>query len=189
MGAIYAVARLAVFAAFSLSLLVAVAAWAVRARRVSPFSPWGRALRSLSDPVLEPIERTLVRAGSSPQHAGWWLVIGVACLGVFALTLVEWIGRIAIAVADAAVGGPVALAQLAVGIVYEVLVLALIIRVVGSWFGVFRYNRGMRLAYTLTDWLVEPLRRVLPPLGALDWSPLAAWVVLWILKALVLAVL
>jgi YggT family protein len=189
MVALYAVARMVVFAAFAMALLVAVAAWAVRARRVSPFSAWGRALRSASDPIVSPIERTLVRAGGSPQHAGWWLVIGVAVVGVVVLTLVEWVGRFAAEVADAAGAGPLALAQLGVGLAYEILVLALIVRVVGSWLGAFRYSRGMRIAYWLTDWLVEPLRRVLPPLGVFDWSPLAAWVVLWILKALLLAVL
>jgi YggT family protein len=47
----------------------------------------------------------------------------------------------------------------------------------------------MRPAYALTDWLVEPIRRVLPPVGMFDLSPLAAWFVLWAIKLLLLSVI
>ena len=47
----------------------------------------------------------------------------------------------------------------------------------------------MRPAYALTDWLVGPISRVLPPMGMLDWSPLAAWLVLWLLRQFLLSVI
>src|SRR5207244_12533969 len=75
-----------------------------------------------------------------------------------------------------------------IGALYSVLFAALLLRVIGSWFGLFRYSRWMRPAYAVTDWLVEPIRRLLPPMGALDWSPLVAWLVLWLLKQLLLNV-
>ncbi|HYS20923.1 MAG TPA: YggT family protein, partial [Gemmatimonadales bacterium] len=71
---------------------------------------------------------------------------------------------------------------------YAVLVVALWVRVIGSWFGAFRYNRWVRPAYFLTDWIVEPIRRVLPQFGAFDWSPLAAWAALWVLKTLIVRI-
>jgi len=184
-----AIARSVVFGAFSLSLLVALAAWVVRTRRVSPFGPWGRALRSVSDPVVAPIERTLVRTGGSPRHAGWWLVIGVAVLGVVLLTLLDWLELLWVQATGAVGGGLVPLTRVGVTVAYDVLVFALFVRVVGSWLGAFRYARGMRVVYALTDWLVEPLRRVLPPVGAFDWSPLAAWLVLWVLRQLLLTLI
>ena len=52
-----------------------------------------------------------------------------------------------------------------------------------------RYSRWLRPAYWLTDWVVEPLRRVLPPFGMFDLSPLAAIFVLWILRAVIFAIL
>src|SRR5207253_10880444 len=55
---------------------------------------------------------------------------------------------------------------------YNVVFIALVVRVVASWFGRFRYTWWLRPAYVLTDWVVEPIRRLLPPGGALDWSPL-----------------
>jgi len=55
--------------------------------------------------------------------------------------------------------------QLIVDLAYRILFAALIVRVIAAWFGMFRYSRWIRPAYILTDWMVEPIRRVVPPLG------------------------
>jgi YggT family protein len=47
----------------------------------------------------------------------------------------------------------------------------------------------MRPVYALTDWLVEPIRRVVPPLGMFDLSPFVALIVLWGLRYILLAAL
>src|SRR5437879_8870236 len=78
----HTILRIVVFAAFCLAALVALAGWLVRTRRVSPFGGVGRTLRSVTDPVLRPVETRLVRLGGNPVHAGWWLVVLVAVAGV-----------------------------------------------------------------------------------------------------------
>jgi YggT family protein len=181
-------ARYAVFAVFVLSVVVAFAAWLVRARRVSPFGALGRALRAASDPLIRPVEARVVRLGGNPVNAGWWLVVIVALGGVVLLSLLDWAVGIYYGISAAAGGGPRAMLAFLIGALYSVLFAALLLRVIGSWFGLFRYSRWMRPAYALTDWLVEPIRRLLPPMGALDWSPLVAWLVLWLLKQLLLSV-
>ena len=47
-------------------------------------------------------------------------------------------------------------------------------------------NRWLRPAYRITDWIVEPLRRVIPPIGVIDITPLAAWLLLQILLGIIL---
>src|SRR2546422_9260645 len=79
--------RYLVFAAFAASVLVALASWLVRTRRISPFGPLGRTLRAASDPLIRPIEARLVRAGGNPVHAGWWLAVAVAVAGGLLITL------------------------------------------------------------------------------------------------------
>ncbi|OLD95376.1 MAG: hypothetical protein DMD31_01715 [Gemmatimonadetes bacterium] len=180
--------RYAVFAVFVLSVVVAFTAWLVRARRVSPFGALGRALRAASDPLIRPVEMRLVRLGGNPVNAGWWLVVVVALGGVVLLSLLDWAVGLFYGISAAAGGGPRAVLAFLIGALYSVLFAALLLRVIGSWFGLFRYSRWMRPAYALTDWLVEPIRRLLPPMGALDWSPLVAWLVLWLLKQLLLNV-
>jgi len=183
-----ALARYAVFGIFALSAAIALASWLVRARHVSPFGALGRMLRAVSDPVIRPVEGRLVRLGGNPVNAGWWLVVVVAIGGVVLLSLMDWIVGTFYGLSRAAGGGPRAMLAFLIGAVYSVLFAALLLRVVGSWFGAFRYSRWMRPAYALTDWLVEPIRRVLPPMGAVDWSPLVAWLALWVLKQVLLSV-
>jgi YggT family protein len=182
-------ARYAVFAAFALSALVAMGSWLVRTRRVSPFGALGRTLRSASDPVLRPVEARLLRMGGNPVNAGWWLVVVVAVAGVVSLSLLDWLIRTFRWMQAAVAGGPRDVLVFVIIALYNVLFFALMLRVIASWFGFFRYARWMRPAYALTDWLVEPIRRVLPPTGAVDWSPLAAWLVLWVIKEMVLNIL
>ena len=182
------IARYVVFGAFGLSCIAAAASWLVRTQRVSPFGALGRALRAASEPLIRPVERRLVRAGGNPVHAGWWLVVGVAAVGVILLSLFNWLAGTFYSAGAAFGRGPrVALAFLIVA-AYNVVFVALVVRVVASWFGRFRYTWWLRPAYVLTDWVVEPIRRLLPAGGTLDWSPLAAWLALWVLKQVLLAV-
>jgi YggT family protein len=181
-------ARYVVVVAFGVSVVAAFASWIVRTRRVSPFGALGRALRAGSETLIRPVETRLVRAGGNPVHAGWWLVVGVAVAGVLLLSLVNWLIGALYGAGAAFGGGPRAVLAFLIVTLYNVLLIALVVRVVASWFGAFRYTKWLRPAYVLTDWVVEPIRRLLPPTGGLDWSPLAAWVVLWVLKQVLLAI-
>ena len=167
--------RYAVFAAFLLAALLAAGAWALRTRHVSPFSAAGQALRRLTDPVISPLETWLVRRGANPQSAPWWLV-GMALVGgIVVITLVEWLAFQASRVAAVSRGGQRGIIRLLVYYAGQLVLLAILVRVIASWFGAFRYSRWMRPVYFLTDWIVEPLRRIIPPLGRIDISPIVAW--------------
>jgi YggT family protein len=139
--------------------------------------------------VVNPIERVVVRRGGNPVQAGWWLVILVAVIGVVVLAIAQFVIESGYRLAFAAALGPRALIATGVDAVYYVLVVALFIRVIGGWFGYFRYTRWMRPMYWLTDWIVEPIRRILPTMGQFDLSPLAAWLLLMALRAFVEQVL
>jgi len=184
---IQAVARYVVFAAFAVSVLVALASWLVRTRRVSPLGRVGRTLRAASEPLIRRVETRLVRFGGNPVNAAWWLVVAVTVAGLVILSLLEWAIGAFYSVYGAFAGGPKGVLELLVSLAYHVLFVALMLRVIASWFGVFRYARWMGPVYALTDWLVEPIRRVVPPIGAVDWSPLAAWLVLWVAERMLLS--
>ena len=77
----------------------------------------------------------------------------------------------------------VALIQIAETLIY-VHIFALIILAISSWFmsGVQAFNHPLiSLLYSLTAPLLTPIRRWIPPIGALDLSPLAALIVLYLL--------
>src|SRR2546425_12730130 len=162
---LHTILRILVFAAFCLAALIAFAGCLVPHRRVSPFGGFGRTLRSVTDPVLRPVETRLVRLGGNPVHAGWWLVVLVAVAGVLLLSLIDWIVPTAHWFYAAAAGGPGALFTFLVVAAYNVLVIALVVRVVASWLGWFRYSRWVRPAYAPTAWLGEATPPPLSPGG------------------------
>lgn len=179
--------RYAVFAAFVASTLIALGSWAVRTRRISPFSGAARLIRTLTDPVINPMERWMLQRGGNPQNAPWWLLGLVVVAGILLITVSQWLvvqlGR----ASYAAGAGPRGVLRLIVYYLGQLVLIALIVRVIGSWFGVFRFNRWMRPVYALTDWIVEPLRRIIPTIGMIDITPLVAWIVIrvvlsWVMR-------
>jgi len=183
---VYDALRLTVAIAAGASLLVAVGSWAVTTRRISPFSRLARVIRGVSDPVLTPVERWLVARGRNPQDAPWWLLGIVVVAGILVLTIFQWLWATVADILAAGRSGPRSTIRLAIYLAFQVLLFSLIARVVGSWFGAGRFNRWLRPAYLLTDWIVEPLRRFIPPIGIIDITPLAAWLLLQILLSIAL---
>jgi|KBSMisStaDraftv2_1062788.scaffolds.fasta_scaffold478450_2 YggT family protein len=174
------VVRGLIVAGFAYASVVAATHWLVRSRRLQPFGAWPRLVRSASDPVLQPIERRLLRAGGNPQDAPLWLIGVVIVGGLVLLALVRWLMRFALNLSYLAGASPRQLAYQAVSWVFGVLNVALLVRVFASWFGVSEYARWMRPFVWLTDWLLEPIRRRLPLAGPFDMSPMVAYLLLMV---------
>ncbi len=68
--------------------------------------------------------------------------------------------------------------QTFVGLLISVLDLAILVRVLLSWFPVDPHNPIVRLIFDVTEPVLVPFRRVLPRIGMFDLSPLAALLVL-----------
>lgn len=66
-----------------------------------------------------------------------------------------------------------------------VLYIALLIRVVLGWVNPPWGQQPFRLLLEITEPILAPLRRVIPPLGMFDISPIVAFVVLYFLQGLV----
>jgi YggT family protein len=73
----------------------------------------------------------------------------------------------------------------AVVIFCYVLIVAIIIRSLMSWFPVDPKNTLVNIVHTITEPILAPLRRVLPRLEMIDLSPMVAiillYVVVWLL--------
>lgn len=182
--------RHVVLAAFLMSGVLALGSWAVTTRRLNPLGRPARLIRTVTDPVLEPLERLLLRRGGNPQSAPWWLV-GIAVFGgVAVLVLAEWVLRLAGGLVTSAQSGPRGMVRALVALAGQLVSIALLIRVLGSWIGRTRFTPWMRPFYVLTDWIVAPVRRFVPPFASFDFSPVIAWLLLqWLILPLLLAVL
>jgi YggT family protein len=181
--------RFLVLAAAAVATVAALAAMAVHARRINPFGRTGRRIRRLTDPLLVPIERRLLRARLSPQHAPWWLIGVTIFVGILLLTVVEWVAIEVLTLRAAADAGSRGLLFVVLDWVFGLLSLALIVRVIGSWVGASAYSRWMRPFVLATEWLLAPLRRIIPSFAMFDVTPLVAWFLIQFLRAVVLRAL
>jgi YggT family protein len=186
---LYTVVRWVVLFALVYAVVVALTHWAVRSRRVTPFNWWARFVRRISDPLIVPLERRIIRAGGSPQNAQYWLLGLVVAGGLILMSLTAWLIDAVVRFQGMAQSGPQMWLESLVSLLFTVLMTAILIRVIGSWFGIGPYRKWMRPFYLLTDWLIAPIRRILPPFGMIDFSPMVAWLVLYVARGFVLGLI
>jgi YggT family protein len=61
---------------------------------------------------------------------------------------------------------------------------AIIARAFLSWFRISYYHPVARFLIQITDPLLIPLRRYIPPMGGLDFTPMVALLILWFAEQL-----
>lgn len=186
---LFAGLRIVIFAAAAASGVVALTNWAVIRGHLQPFGAWPRFIRGASDPVLKPIERRLLGAGGNPQSAPWWLFAIVLLGGLVLLEVSRWLVGTFFNLAYLGQAGPAAILRQFVNWTYQLLTAAIFIRVIVSWLGGLRYSKWLRPVYALTDWLVIPIQRHMPPFGMIDLSPFVAYLVLMVARWAILQVL
>jgi YggT family protein len=186
---LYTIVRTAVIVALAYAAVVAVTHWAVRNRRINPFGSWPRLVRRVSDPLLQPLERRVISAGGNPQNTPLWLLVAVIASGLVLMSLAAWLVDAVVRLRWMVEGGPRTWLATLVSLTFTVLMAAILIRVIASWLGIGPYRRWMRPVMALTNWLIDPIRRILPPFGMLDFSPMVAWLVLYVVRGFVMGLL
>jgi uncharacterized protein YggT (Ycf19 family) len=174
--------RAAALLAFAVSLIILATQWAVRRKLIRQAAWWPLFVRRTCGAFLRPIERRLTAGGQNPADAGLWLLGIVVVASLLALTVYRWLLATVLLLVSMREAGVEAWLRLLFGAATTLLMAAIVARVAGLWLGLGRYHRWMRVAYRLTDWLIEPIRRRLPPTGMLDLSPLVAYVLLFFLR-------
>lgn len=175
-------------ALFVVVLVVAAAlaliVWLERTRRLNAFGALARSARRMGELFVAPVEGRVVRMGGTHTSAPWWWLFAVLVMGALAVGVVGFVQNELVRVDFALRAGPRGLVALAVVWVFTVLQLAVLARVVMSWLG-GNYTRFGRAVWWLTEWMLGPLRRILPNFGSFDISPLVAWFALGLLQGMV----
>jgi YggT family protein len=185
-AAVVNVAKYLVFGVAVAAAIICAFDWLVRTRRLNPFGRVARFFRSAIDPMMAPVERRVVRAGGLPSAAPWWSLVTVVVGGILLLALIDTANRLLLRFVVAADQGPRAILVVLIAWAFELLQLALIVRVISSWVRISPYSAWVRWAFVLTEWLLAPLRRIIPPLGMIDITPIIAYIVLQLLENLIL---
>ena len=153
---------------------------------LNPFAWTSRTVRRLTDGFVMPVRGGLRQLGADPKFAPLVVILLVIVVGYFVAQLVGTIVTTIIGVWDSIrVGGVItAIGYIIYGLlsVYLILIIA---RVVFSWGQISYRNRVMRFLVNVTEPLLGPLRRMLPPLGWIDISPLVATLIILLLRVAV----
>jgi YggT family protein len=185
--AVTGVARIVFLGLAAVVIVVCVVDWAVRTRRINPFSSVARFFRGSIDPLLAPIERRIVRSGGLPSNAPWWALAGVIVGGITVLWLLGFVRSQTAALALAADSGGRGIVRFVVSWIFVLLQVALFARVIVSWIRVSPARWWVRWSFALTEPYLAPLRRLIPPIrGAIDITPIIAYFALTFLSGLVL---
>jgi len=158
--------------------------WAVRTRKISPFNAIARFCRSTVDPLIAPIERKVVRAGGTPASAPLWALAVVVVGGILLLAFLDVVRTQVVMSMIASQNGSAGIFHLLVSWTFNILKIALIVRVISSWLPISPYSGWVRWSYALSEPILAPLRRIVPNLGGLDITPILAYFLLNIVESL-----
>ena len=168
---------------------VAAADWAVRTRRLNPFGGVARFLRARVDPQLAGIERRVLRAGGRPTATPLWALMAYVIAAMLVLAALEMLASLLRQAAFATSLGGGGLLLLAVRWTFGFLTFALLVRVIASWVPSLGASRWVRWSFGATEWMLRPLRGLIPSLGVIDITPIVAYFALQLLKYLVETIL
>jgi len=167
-------------------ILLMVVRLIVDAMDLNPFAWTSRTLHRLTDKFVIPVRGGLRGFGADPKFAPLVVILIAILLGYFVLQLVGTIGGTLLGVLQSLQSGAIVavLGFILYGLL-SIYILLIIMRIVFSWAMLSYTNRIMRFLVDVTEPLLGPLRRIIPPLGWLDISPLVAFLILWLFQAAV----
>ena len=150
---------------------------------LNPFAWTSRTVRRLSDGFVIPVRGGLRQLGMDPKFAPLAVILVVILLGYYFLWLVRTIASTVAGVwMSVQSGSPFsALGYVLYGLL-SIYILLIGIRIVFSWGRVSYRNRVMKFLVDVTEPLLGPLRRLIPPLGWIDISPIVAILIVWLFQ-------
>jgi YggT family protein len=153
---------------------------------LNPFSWSARTIRRLTDPFNLPVRRNLVGFGVDPKYAPLVVLLIAILLGWFALQIADAfrVTAAGVLLSITRTAPVAALGYVLYGLI-SIYILLVFMRIIFSWGMVSYSNRLMRFLINATEPLLGPLRRMIPPLGMLDISPIVAFLILYLFRAAV----
>lgn len=142
------------------------------------YNPLSQFVVKVTSPVLRPLRRYI------PGFRG--MDISSLVLAWLVQTLVLFLVGVLAGLGLAALGAVLWSLPALVELTIDVFLYAVIIRVILSWVITDPSSPMVHLLYTLTDPVMRPVQRRLPPIGGLDLSPIAVTIGLILLQMLLL---
>lgn len=163
---------------FGLYILVVLLRFLLQLFRADFYNPVSQFVVKVTTPVLNPLRR---------------IIPGIGGIDVSSLILAWLLQALALFLITLVVGGGVnpigpflwAIPEL-VELTINIFLFGILIQVILSWVAPGGHNPVIGLIHTLTEPVMAPARRILPPISGLDLSPMLVMIGLVLLKMLLL---
>ena len=163
---------------FGLYILTVMLRFLLAAVRADFYNPVSQFLVKVTNPPLLPMRRVLPSIGKMDTSAlVLMLALQMASFAVIGLLRGSQLSLVPLLV--------LSLAEL-LGLLLNVFLFSIIIQVIISWVNPGAYNPAVSLLTSLTEPVLRPFRRLIPPMSGLDLSPLVALIAIQLAKMLLL---
>ncbi len=155
---------------FGLHILAVVARYLLQRVRADFYIPLAQFLVTVTNPLLLPLRRVIPGLGGI-DWASIILLLVLEAVEQYLIALLRGYRLTALMLAV------LSLSQIADLTLY-VFLFTILARAVLSWIAPYPRNPAMNLLTSLTEPLLRPARRIIPPIGGLDLSPVAVLILL-----------
>ncbi len=163
---------------FSLYIMAVMLRFLLQWTRADFYNPLSQFLVRITQPLLHPLRRVVPGWGGFDFSA---LLLMIA-LQMIALALLMMIAGVTPRIDYLVLRTPAEL----ISLLFNVYLVAIIVRAILSWVNPHNYNPAMTVLLSLTEPVIRPFRSILPDLGGVDLSPLAAIIAIQVAKMLVM---
>ncbi len=165
---------------FGLYLLAVILRFLLARVRADFYNPLSQFIVKVTNPAIKPLRR-LVPGYLGIDWPSIILLLAVQCLEIILISLI----------ASGRIPAPLGLFVLTIAyLIKEIIYIFLfiiLIQVIISWINPGAYNPITVLLYQLSDPILKPARKLIPPAGGFDWSPLVVLIGLQLLIILLVS--
>ena len=166
---------------FSLYILAVMLRFLLGAVRADFYNPVSQFLVRITNPLLLPMRKVIPSLGRYDSAS----LLLMLLLQFISLGLVVLLRDISVSVVTLLIVAVGELVMLAI----NVFMFSIVIQVILSWVNPGNYNPVTALLYSITNPIMRPLQRLIPPISGIDLSPLVAIIGLQVLRMLIMPLL
>jgi YggT family protein len=175
MSAINEILAYLVQTALSLYLLVMLLRFLFHFARADFYNPISQFVVRSTNPLVRPARR-LIPAFGRFDGAALVLALVLQALGIILLLLINGAGLVGptLIVAWSVIG--------VLGLLVNIYFFALLAMIIISWVAPASRHPALLLLFQITEPVMAPVRRLLPPMGGLDFSPILVFILINVLQ-------
>ena len=163
---------------FSLYIMAVMLRFLLQWSRADFYNPLSQFLVRITQPLLQPLRRLIPGWGGIDFPA----IVLMVALQALALALLMMIAGVTPRIDYLLLRTPAEL----ISLLLNVYLIAIVVRAILSWVNPSNYNPATTVLLGLTEPVIRPFRAIIPPIGGVDLSPLAAIIAIQVLKMLIM---